>query len=148
MSHFTAANIAARWQSILCSVVLLAIAVALGYFLARRFAQDGYSRRIYLYSFVISNLGYMGNAIIQGVFGDDMLFDYLIFTLPMVAFVHTVGVAWLIPGKSGKITLKAVCSPMFISLIIGAVLGLSGLQVPNFISITLSSAAACMLPPP
>ena len=146
MTHFTVANLAARWQSLLCSFVLLLIAIALGYFLSLRFAQDGYSRRIYLYSFVIANLGFMGNAIIQGVFGDEMLFDYLIFTLPMVVFVHTFGVAWLIPGKSGKMTLKTVCSPMFISLFIGAILGLSGLTMPAFLSSALSSAAACMSP--
>ena len=146
MTHFTVENIAARWQSLLCSVVLLLAAVGMGFLLSRRFAQDGYSRCIYLYSFVIANLGFMGNAIIQGVFGDEMLFDYLIFTLPMVTFVHTFGVAWLIPGKSGKLTLKTVCSPMFISLFIGAILGLSGLKMPAFVSTALSSAAACMSP--
>ena len=146
MTHFTVENIAARWQSLLCSIVLLLAAIGMGFLLSRRFAQDGYSRRIYLYSFVIANLGFMGNAIIQGVFGDEMLFDYLIFTLPMVTFVHTFGVAWLIPGKSGKLTLKTVCSPMFISLFIGAILGLIGLKMPAFVSTALSSAAACMSP--
>ena len=146
MTHFTVENIAARWQSLLCSVVLLCLAIGIGYLLARRFAQDGYTRRIYLYSFVIANLGFMGNAIIQGVFGDDMLFDYLIFTLPMQMFVYTVGLSWLTPGGTGRITLKTLCSPMFLSLFLGAVLGLTSFPVPTFLSTTLSSAAACMSP--
>lgn len=146
MTHFTIENISSRWQSILCSIVLLLLAIGLGFLLSRRFGQDAYSRRIYLYSFVIANFGFMGNAVIQGVFGDDMLFDYLIFTLPMVIFVYTIGLSWITPGASGKLSLKTICSPMFLSLFIGAALGLSGLQMPSFVSTTLSSAAACMSP--
>ena len=145
MVHFTWENISTRWLSVLVGIVLMGVAVALAHLLAPCFTKDDYGKRIYRYSFVIANIGYMGNAVIQGVYGDEMLFDYLIYTLPLVTFVYTMGVAWLKPGSS-KVTFKTILSPMFISLVIGAVLGLSGIRMPAFLSTTLSSAAACMSP--
>lgn len=145
MSHFTWENISSRWSSVLVGIVLMGVAVALAHLLAPRFTKDAYAKRIYLYSFVIANIGYMGNAIIQGVYGDEMLFNYLIYTLPLVTFVYTAGVAWLKPG-SNKISFKTILSPMFISLVIGAALGLSGIKMPALLSNTLSSAASCMSP--
>jgi len=145
MVHFTWENIASRWSSVVIGIVLMFAAVGLAYLLAPRFTKEPYAKRIYLYSFVIANIGYMGNAIIQGVYGDEMLFNYLIYTLPLVTFVYTMGVAWLKPGSS-KLTFRTILSPMFISLVIGAALGLSGLRIPAFLSTTLSSAAACMSP--
>lgn len=146
MVHFTIQNVASRWQSLLCSIVLLLSAVGIGLFLSRRFAKDRYARHVYLYSFVIANYGFMGNAIIQSVFGEEMLFDFLIFTIPMSIFVYTFGIALLIPRTDGKMSLKTILSPMFISLLIGAVLGVIGVHMPEFISGALSSAAACMSP--
>ena len=146
MTHFTFSNVAARWQSVLCSIVLLLAAVGIGIVLSRRFAKDRYTRHVYLYSFVIANYGFMGNAIIQSVFGEEMLFDFLIFTIPMSIFVYTFGIALLIPKSDGKMSVKTILSPMFISLLIGAVLGVIGVTMPKFISGALTAASSCMSP--
>ena len=39
----------------------------------------------------------MGNAVVLGIFGEDVLFDYMIFTLPLCLYVYSFGTASLIP---------------------------------------------------
>ena len=117
------------------------------FFLAKLFAKDGYMRRIYTYSFAVANFSFMGNAVVLGVFGKEILFDYMIFTLPLNLYVYSIGTASLIPNEKGeKISLKAFVNPIFIFLILGAVCGLCTIQLPKFITTAVSSAGACMSP--
>lgn len=89
----------------------------------------------------------MGNAVVLGVFGEEILFDYMIFTLPLNLYVYSIGTASLIPSdKGGKVSLKTFVNPIFISLILGAVCGLCSIPLPKFITSAISSAGACMSP--
>ena len=51
-------------------------------------------------------------------------------------------------GEKKQSFLKNLCNPIFLSILLGAVLGLSGLseQIPGFIRTTISSCSACMGP--
>ena len=42
----------------------------------------------YTYSFAVANFSFMGNAVVLGIFGEDVLFDYMIFTLPLCLNVN------------------------------------------------------------
>lgn len=125
----------------------MAVSLVIGIFLAKLFAKDGYLRKIYTYSFAVANFSFMGNAVVLGVFGERILFDYMIFTLPLNLYVYSIGTASLIPNqKGGKISIKAFVNPIFISLILGAVCGLCQVPLPKFITSAISSAGACMSP--
>lgn len=78
-----------------------------------------------------------------------MLYNYMLYILPLNVAVYTWGVIILIPkGEKTQNPLKNLLNPIFISILIGAFLGLSGLSesVPSFIRQTISSLSSCMGP--
>ena len=68
-------------------VAILACAMVLAFFLSRLFvpgakgnAQKEYLRNIYNYAMTFSNFGFLGNFLALGIFGQDGLFKYSLFT--------------------------------------------------------------------
>jgi len=145
MTKCTVSNLAAKWTYILYCCVIVVVATAIALSLSRFFAKDTFTKNVYRYSFVIANFGFVGFVLVEGLFGTDTLFDYMLFTLPLQVFIYTVGCVWLIPTVT-KFSFKSLLNPMFISLIIGAFLGLTGLPLPEFMNSAIASAKSCMSP--
>ncbi len=155
MTNCTVANLSQKWVLIVYSVAVMAVTIPLALLLSRIFTKDIYKRNIYFYSFAVANYSFMGTAVVAGVF-PDALFDYMIFTLPLNVFVYSIGVAILIPQNGKKFSFKSFLNPIFISLIVGTLIGLlltrtpeSGQTVvllPSFLQNAIRSAANCMAP--
>lgn len=145
--YCTVENFKQKWTYMLYGAAVMAVSLPIGIVLAKFFAKDGYLKKIYTYSFAVANFSFMGNAVVLGVFGERVLFDYMIFTLPLNLYVYSIGMASLIPTeKGGKISVKTFVNPIFIALILGAVCGLLSVPLPKFITTAISSAGACMSP--
>lgn len=145
--YCTVENFKQKSVYILYGTAIMALSLVIGVFLAKVFAKDRYLRKIYTYSFAVANFSFMGNAVVLGVFGEEILFDYMIFTLPLNLYVYSIGTASLRPDEEGKkISLKAFVNPIFIALLLGAVCGLCSLPLPSFVTSAVSSAGACMSP--
>ena len=145
--YCTVENFKQKWTYMLYGAAVMAVSLPIGIVLAKLFAKDGYLKKIYTYSFAVANFSFMGNAVVLGVFGEKVLFDYMIFTLPLNLYVYSIGTASLIPTeKGGKISVKTFVNPIFIALILGAVCGLLSVPLPKFITTAISSAGACMSP--
>ena len=121
MTYCTVENLSENAGALLYSILFLGLSIAIAFVLAPRFTRDKGEEGIYRYSLAVTNLGFMGNSLVQGLLGDAVLFRYLIFTLPMNTFVYTAGVIWLTAGKK-KFSLKMLLNPMFASMILGMVL--------------------------
>lgn len=150
MKYCTVASIKEQYTLILYCLLALVIAILIAVVLSKFFAQnDAYQRNIYIYALTFGNFSFMGNAIVPAIFGDEMLYKYMLFILPLNLAVYTWGMAILIPRSEmrGK-PLKNLLNPIFFSILIGAFLGLTGLSefVPTFITNTVSNCAACMGP--
>ena len=145
--YCTVENFKQKWTYMLYGAAVMAVSLPIGIVLAKFFAKDGYLKKIYTYSFAVANFSFMGNAVVLGVFGERVLFDYMIFTLPLNLYVYSIGTASLIPAeKGGKLSVKTFVNPIFIALILGAVCGLLDVPLPKFITTAISSAGACMSP--
>jgi len=146
MKNCTIKNLLPMFNYIIYCVVIIVVEIILAYILSSLFSKDRITRKIYQYSFVVANFAFVGNAIVQSVFGDDMLFTYMVFTLPLYMFTYSIGVAWLIPTQNGKFSFKSFLNPIFISLLVGIFLGLTSFPVPDFFTSVLQSASLCMSP--
>ena len=100
--YCTVDNFREKWTYILYGAAIMAISLLIGLFLTRLFTKDAYLTRIYRYSFAVANFSFMGNAVVLGMFGEQILFDYMIFTLPLNLYVYSYGTASLIPQNDGK----------------------------------------------
>ena len=148
-SNCTVENVSRKWIFIVYSAVLLLIAITLAFFISKLLTNEEYLRKIYRYSLSVSNFGFVGTALVQGIYGaeSEALFDYLMFTLPLNLFTYSLGIAWLVPAGRGRgFTIKSLLNPIFVSLFIGAFLGLASIPKVEFIGSIISKSAACMAP--
>lgn len=147
--YCTVASLSQQYQMILYCLLALTIGIILAFALAPLFTGRGYNRNIYRYALTFGNFGFMGNAIVPAIFGEEALYSYMLFTLPLSLAVYTWGIASLIPQKEGKQNpLKNLLNPSVFAVAIGAALGLTGTSayVPAFITNALSGLGACMGP--
>ncbi len=151
MTYCTVASLKQQYKLVLYSVLVLFLAFAIAIPLSFLFnKKDYYMRNIYRYALVFANFSFMGNAIVPAILGEDFLYPYMLFTLPLNLAVYTWGVMILIPKdkKVGNSALGNLINPVFISIIIGASLGLLGAQkfIPQFVIDTINYCKGCMAP--
>ena len=144
--YCTVENISVKWLYIVYGAALTIVSILIAVFLSKLFSKDGYLRKIYTYSFAVANFSFMGNAVVLGIFGEDVLFDYMIFTLPLCLYVYSYGTASLKPDNESKFSIKMFRNPICLAMLFGAIAGLVGLPIPKFLITAISSAGACMSP--
>ena len=150
LENFTVEKIEAAGSIFLSSFVMILIIMPIAILAARLCSKDKYIRNIYTYGLAFSNFGFMGNAVVSALF-PDIFFEYLIFTLPLWVMIYLWGVPVLLLSEAGqkqslKERLRSFLNPMFISMLAGMVIGLTGISLPDWISSAASSCAGCMSP--
>ncbi|MBQ2923470.1 MAG: AEC family transporter [Tyzzerella sp.] len=150
VENFTVEKLSTAWKLFLVSFAICIVMMFLAIAVAKCCSKDQYIRNIYTYGLAFSNFGFMGNAVVSAVFPEIFL-EYLIFTMPLWTMIYMWGVpCLLIPSEEGKQTiktrLKSFANPMFAAMVIGVVIGLSGIQLPNFLSTAVNVTGSCMSP--
>lgn len=147
--NFSISSISQNYKLVLFSGVLMVSAMLLSGPLSRLFCKEGYTRNVYKYALVFANSGYMGNAIVLALFNTEILYYYLLFTMPQTIGIYTWGMAQLVPGKSGlKGTLLRFLNPNTIALVLGIIVGALGITpyIPGFIDSALVNLGNCLGP--
>ena len=147
--YCTVDSVTEKFSLIIYSLIVLFMAIFIAVPLSKLFAKRHCDRNIYKYALTFGNFSFMGNAIVPAIMGEEYLYNYMLFTLSLNVAVYTWGVLILTPkSKSKKSPIKALLNPIFISIIVGAVLGLSGATnyMPKFVTSAVSGFAACMGP--
>ncbi|MBE6975671.1 MAG: AEC family transporter [Ruminococcaceae bacterium] len=150
IDNFTTQTITTAWKLLLGSLALAIIAIGLSLLCVRFCSKDKYERSIYTYGLCFSNFGFMGNAVVSALFPHIFL-EYLIFTLPLWTLIYLWGVPVLLMGDSTeKQTLeqraKSFVNPMFAGMLLGVLIGLTNIPVPQFIRSAVAAAGSCMSP--
>lgn len=146
MTRCTIDNLTSKITFLLYSLVSLGIALGLALILTPFFAQKKEERGIYRYSFMVANIAFMGNAVVEGIFGEEILFDYLMFTLPINLFLNSIGISWLMPGDGQMSWRRKWLGPINLASIAGVILGLTALPLPRPLPAVIASGSACMAP--
>lgn len=150
IENFTIERISVAWKLLLCGFLLILIVGPLSILVSKLASKDTYIQKIYIYGLTFSNFSFMGNAIVSSLFG-DIFFEYLIFTLALWVLIYLWGVPRLLLFDSDKKqtlreNMKSFLNPMFISMIIGMIIGLVQIPLPNWIESIISVSANCMSP--
>ena len=150
MTKLTPENLGDYGKFVICGAVVVVACIPIAILLSRCLSKDSYLRKIYTYGLAFSNFGFMGNAVVQALFPD--LFDeYLIFVLPFWSAIYVWGVPFLLmPASENKRSfkdwVKPFLNPMFAGMIIGIVLGLTALPLPEFVTNAVTTLGSCMSP--
>jgi len=150
IEYFTIEKISVAWKLLLVSLVICLVMMGVSVLIAKCCSKDQFIQNIYTYGLAFSNFGFMGNAVVKAVFPEIFL-EYLIFTLPLWTMIYLWGVpCLLIPSEGEKQTmksrLKSFANPMFAAMIIGIIIGLSGLKLPAPVLTVVTTAGNCMSP--
>ncbi len=123
-------------------VIALAATFPVAKILAEKFGKTSQEKDIYIYSFLIPNLGYMGIPLIEAVYGNRMLFYMMVFTIPYNIVIYTYGLYILNPNR--KFSLKKILSPSFIAMILGIIAGIAEIKLPTAALSIINSAKGGM----
>ncbi|MBQ8387655.1 MAG: AEC family transporter [Clostridia bacterium] len=160
MRQFTVSNLKTSGLFFAVGFATILISIPIAMLVARICSKDSYIRKIYTYGIAFSNFGFMGYAVVKGVF-PSVYSNYLVFVIPFWMLIYVWGVpSLLIPKEEGSkksfaSRFKAFLNPMFIAMIVGMVVGLlfsnqivalesSGTKI--FVFDAIDKLDACMSP--
>lgn len=150
MTYCTPKALGENYMLVLLCGGVLTVALCISLPLSAVFAKnDNYKRNIYKYALTFGNFSFMGNAIVPAILGESALYPYMMYLIPLNVAVYTWGVMILVPkGEKKKSILSSLLNPIFISILIGAALGLTGAVdfVPAFALKTIDYCKASMAP--
>lgn len=149
MEYCTVKSLLEEYRLILYCTLVLFVALIIAIPLSKVFTKDEYLRNIYKYALTFANFSFMGNAIVPVILGNDALYRYMLYILPLNTAVYTWGMIILIPkNKNNAGTLSRLVNPIFISIIIGVILGLTNAEnyLTGFVKSAVAKLAACMGP--
>ena len=144
--NFTPEYLVNKYPLVLVGLGLLVTTHFLSKLLAKGFARTDYEKSVFCYTFTIPNFGYTGYALCQGIFGELALLDMMMFTLPMSVYTGSVGYNMLTKRDGGKFNWSKIFTPAVIGIMLGCLVGISGLQLPKVITDVTGKAASCMAP--
>jgi len=141
--NFSVSNLTQYYRLIITSAVILIILITVSHFVSGFFSKDGYSKKVFKYTLIIPNFGYMGYALAQGLYGDEGLLHMILFAIPFSLYTYTYGFCML---TNRKLTFKQLLNPVILSILIGAVFGICGIKMPGVFEIIVNKSSACMAP--
>ncbi len=141
--NFTVDYFLHNGTALLFSTALLAVLHLACKFPAKALSKDPFERKVYEYSFVIPNGAYLGYPLVLAIFGSQGLTDYVLFTIPFAVYTYTYGYV-LLSGKGQGI--KGLFNSITIAILVGAILGLLQVKIPNVILQPIISAENCIGP--
>ena len=161
---FTVEMLHSAWRILLFSLLLAIVAVIpLSILCARLCSKDPYTRRISVYGLSFANFGFMGNAIVEALF-PEVFTEYIIFTLPLWMIIYVWAIPSLLLGTEREEAtpirdrLKSFVNPMFICMVIGMLVGISGIGAADLSALPvldgvrgsvlrfIDAAGSCMSP--
>lgn len=140
-----------KWEMLIsCGVILLlsvgynTISVFLSSILFRRQKEE--RKKTLRYGTIVSNGGFLGNPIIEGVYGTSGLFYASIFMIPVRIVMWSVGISVFLKERQENLLKKILTHPCIIAVEIGAVIMGTGLVLPKFMQMTISGLSDCNTP--
>mgnify|MGYP001132451437 CR=1 FL=1 len=142
--NFTAEYFIGNYPLLILSAIILLGLVLVNYLVVPKLVQNHYHRNVVRSLLTIPNYGYVGYALVQGTYGDLMLFNAQFFALPMAIYSYTEGYRLL--TNSGKPSFRRIVNPIIIAILVGCIFGLAQWKVPMAVSMVILKGAACMGP--
>jgi predicted permease len=131
------------------------IVFAIGRFVsARVFRLDGVSQSVFALAGIFSNNVLLGVPIARLTLGEQALPSValvLVFNSLTLWTLVTVSVEWarhgsLTPAGFGKTALSVVKNPLIAAIIVGALIGVSGIKLPDWVEVTLDGVGKLAAP--
>jgi len=121
---------------------LLVIGFFLGKLLFRKCGVE--QKKVLLYGTIISNANFLGNPIVESIFGIDALIYTAVYLIPIRVAIWTLGIA-IFTGASGSMK-KVVLHPCLIATYLGFIVMFTGFRAPPMLSRIIVTLGSCTTP--
>lgn len=128
--------------------VILAVSCAIQlvcHFLARRLYPGASDKALAVlkYGTVCSNAGFMGNPLVEGLYGSTGLMLASLYLIPQRTVMWSAGLSYFTPAKSRDVVRKVLTHPCIVAVFLGLVLMLTQFQLPDALLQTISACGSC-----
>lgn len=126
---------------IACGVILLlsagynAISVFFSNILYKN--QEANRQKSLKYGTIISNSGFLGNPMVEGIYGSEGLLYAALFMLPVRIVMWTIGIAVFLIGRREKLWKNVLTHPCIVAIYAGVIIMVCGIQFPTFVEKTI-----------
>lgn len=145
-NNFTVDNLGSNLAVLGLSCTILTMIIFFSRFLAKKLGKTDFETRSLTYVFAFANTGYFGYPVIEGVFGDAVLSQFMIFCIPFNIMLYSYGYGLFMNAGQKINWRKILTSPVMVSYYVGIVMGLTGLSAKGFLADAVSGLGACMSP--
>lgn len=145
-ANFTVEYLSQKYLLVLVSTAIMIVLILAAKVIAKKLQPTGYDRVVYEYTLIIPNTAYFGYPLVMSLFGSEAMLDMMMFGIPLTFFCYTLGYDMLTERTGQGFSLKRVLTPVVVAMLLGCVVGLTGVVLPSVITQATQSAAACLGP--
>ena len=135
---------AEAFQVLVIALGIQIISYLLGLVLYRKEVNG--RRMVLRYATICSNAGFMGNPVVEGIYGSQGLLYASVYLIPLRIFMWSAGLSCFTVASPKDIVKKLVHHPCIIAVVIGMALMPFPDVVPSFLLQTMQSCSKCVLP--
>lgn len=146
---FSQADVSA--VSSLIMVVVMAFFIQLTWYLLSKVLwknMDASRRGVMRYAFQFSNCGFLGNPVVEGLYGAEGLVYASVYLVPIRIYMWSVGLESFENFSGGwkKVVKKVLTHPCILSAILGVIWMFFPIRLPDFLNSTLRGFSQCLTP--
>ena len=130
--------------------LLLVVGIVMQFFclFLNRFLFNGFGeqqKKVLQYCTIVSNGGFLGNPVAEGVYGSLGLLYASIFLIPMRVVMWSAGTSYFVAGTSDKkkVLHNILTHPCLVAVYIGLFLMFTQIHVPEVLASTVKSIGGC-----
>ena len=131
------------YTTLFVSTALLLLLVFVSWLISKPLTKQPYERKVYRYSFAISNYAYLGYVFVENTLGAAALTDMILFCIPFAFYTYTFGYSLL---SNKPKSWKNMITPMTVAIALGMVFGMCNIPLPSFCTSILNLASGCVGP--
>lgn len=125
------------------ALVIQLVSVGLNKFLYKNYPDQ--QRKVLQYCTLVSNGGFLGNGVAEGVYGTLGLLYASIYLIPMRIVMWSAGTSYFVAGGTDKkkVVRNILTHPCLVAVYIGMVIMLLHLQLPSLLRETIVGIGNC-----
>lgn len=128
---------------LLVGAIVLTVCVLLNKFLFNRY--DDQQKKVLQYCTIVSNGGFLGNPIAEGIYGNLGLLYASVFLIPMRVVMWSVGTSYFVaetPDKK-KVIHNILTHPCLVAVYVGLILMITQFQLPELLVTSIKHIGNC-----
>lgn len=122
------------------AIVIFMVLPILGLIIVKIMKVPLHQQGLYIFMTMFSNIGFMGFPVMKSIFGNEAVFLTAIFNMLFNLLLFTVGILFMNYRSAEKISinLRQLFSPGVVSSLVALLIYLTGFQMPDIISSTIT----------